>query len=137
MTPSPPFLVIREGLSFWVERQAASAVSITLQAFDEGCYSGALIYDGEGCLWPVESATLKVQPTFIDRLLPWRLLPVELHLGVPVAAGVSEIFAKLERILLSEKEFADSLQEPREVCLKRLQTARSAYELIVIAALLE
>jgi hypothetical protein len=137
MSPSPPFLVIREGLSFWVERQPASTVAMTLQAFDEGCYSGALIYDGEGCLWPVEQAALKVQPTFIDRLLPWRLLPVELHLGPPVAAGVPKIFAKLERILRSESEFADTLREPRDVCLERLRTARSAYELIVIAAQLE
>jgi hypothetical protein len=137
MTLSPPYLVIRKGISFWVETRPVNSVSATLQAFEEGCYSGAVCYDSSGNLWPVEHAVLRVRPSFVYKLFPWRQLLVELRLGVQAAVEVADIIALLEAILRSDSKLDGHLRESSEVNMEHLKGVRTAQELIEAAAKIE
>ena len=136
MSPSPPFLVIREGISFWVENRPVNDLSATLYAFNEGCYVDAFCYDSDSQYWPIEKAQFTVTPLLKYRFFPWQQLPVKLTLGKSTIAEVSEITAQLVEILQSDSEFNDYSSElPKSI--KRLRTARSASELIRAASLIK
>lgn len=132
MTLIPPYLVIREDISFWVETRLSSSVSATLQAFNEGCYSATFCYDSNSELWPIENAEFKISPSIIHRLLPWRQLPVQLTFGASKNVVVEEVAAKLEAILKSDSEFNAYLRGTPETHIERLNAARSASELIEV-----
>ena len=96
-TPSPPILVIRADIAFWVEGLPIETWTATLQAFSEGCFAGSHCYDATGNLWPIVKAELKKPPTLLERLLPWRRVPVRLRLGVPKVPAIPDVVSMIAR----------------------------------------
>jgi len=127
--PSPPYLVIRTGLAFWVETRPTDDCSARLQAFEEGCYRDAFCFDATGGLWPILDARLKRRPSFMDRLFGISWIPVELMLGQRRDAAVSEIVSHLADVL-QNPEFTEYSRTPPDILLGRLQRTRSPEELI-------
>jgi hypothetical protein len=72
----PPYLVIRKGVAFRVENRRLSDWTATPQAFNEGCFRNACLYDIHGDLWQIVRAEFTKQPWFVNTILPWRQLPV-------------------------------------------------------------
>jgi len=133
MTPEPPFLFIREGKSFWVESRPLNECSATLQAFREGCFRDACCYDATGGLCPVVNAALKKRPSLAQRLLPWRRVPVELHLGARSQADLKDVVSQLAAVLRSESGFNESAAVPPKDILQRFEGARTPSDVIRIA----
>jgi hypothetical protein len=131
--PEPPFLVIREGKSFWVESRPLNECSATLQAFREGCFRDACCYDATGGVWPILSAQLKERPSLAQRLLPWRRVAVQLRIGARSEADLKALLSQLAVVLQSEGEFCESLAVPPNQILQRLETARTPSDAIRIA----
>src|SRR5512145_2971008 len=99
--PAPPYLVIRSGRSFWVEHRPPGSCAARLQAFRAGCFDEAHCYDESGRLWPIVGARLKRSPSFLERLLPSRWVPVELELGPAQPAAIEDVVARLASVLRS------------------------------------
>jgi hypothetical protein len=99
MRPQPPLLFVRPQLAFWVEPSWTGTSSATLQAFNEGCYQGTWCYDSAGFGWPIVRAAFARPPSFIERLLRWRRVPVRFSLGEPFPQPVSAVAAQLLAIL--------------------------------------
>src|SRR5262245_34449283 len=121
--PKPPFLIIRERMSFWVQRSTAHEASATLHAFDEGCFREAFCYDATGGLWRIVDATLRTRPSFLQRWLPWRRVPVHLHFGPRTETTIAEMVSRLDEVLRSENEFCEYLGAPAEELLQEFQSA--------------
>jgi hypothetical protein len=132
-TPQPPYLLIREGKAFWVESRPPRNSSATLQAFKEGCFNDAWCYDATGRLWPIDSATLKRQPSFLQRVLPWRRVSVELQMGTPARVDVAEVVSRLGRVLRVDNEFCEYLPAPPIDILNRFKAAHTPKDIIGIA----
>jgi hypothetical protein len=132
-TPQPPYLLIREGKAFWVESRPPSESSATLQAFKEGCFNDACCYDATGSLWPIESATLKGQPSFLQRVLPWRRVSVELQVGTPARVDVAEVVSRLARELRVDNGFCEYLPASPMDILNRFKAAHTPRDIIGIA----
>jgi hypothetical protein len=121
----PPYLVIREGVSFWVESRPLSDWTATPQALDEGCFRDACIYDANGHLWQIDRAEFKLQPSFVDMVFPWRQLPLRIDISSGARPGTPDLLAELAAILESGSSFLEGLDgDPREIleCLKRATT---------------
>ena len=131
--PEPPFLIVRKGQSFWVETRAVDDCSATLQAFHEGCFGDAWCYDSTGGAWPILEARLKQPPSFVHRVLPWKRVAVELHLGARVNADLPRLVSELATVLRSGNEFCESLPAPPAEILARFERARAPAEIIHIA----
>ena len=132
-TPEPPYLVIREAKAFWVEGRRLGETSATLQAFEGGCFREAWCYDASGSLWPIVTAMLKAQPSFLERLLAWRRVRVQLEFGAPVHAGVQDIVSRLAKVLRSDNEFCEYLPAPPTAILHRFEEARTPSDIIRVA----
>jgi hypothetical protein len=133
MGPEPPFLVIRHGKSFWVERNEPGSCAATLQAFREGCFSEASCYDETGGLWPIVAANLRQRPSIIHRVLPWLRIPVELRLGSRKQVELREVIAQLVVVLKRDSGFSDYLKDSPAEVLQRFETARTPGDVIRIA----
>ena len=133
MRLQPPFLVVRERQSFWVETRAPEHCTATRQAFLDGCYRDAWCYDSSGGRWQVLAATLKQRQSFIHRVLPWRHLPVVLELGPRVDTDAAELLLRLADILQENHEFCESLRMEPALLLDKLRSAREPAEVIEIA----
>ena len=131
--PKPPFLVIRERMSFWVETSAANEASATLQAFHEGCFRDASCYDATGGLWRIVGAALTKRPSFLQRMLPWRKVPVQLQLGPRTETTVAEVVSRLAHVLRTDNEFSEHLGASSAELLRRFQSARTPLDIIRIA----
>ena len=129
----PPFLIVRQGQSFWVEAHAPEHCSATLQAFRDGCYSGAWCYDATGGEWPIINATLKERPTLLQRSFPWKRVAVELHLGLRVEADLAAAISRIAEVLRSDNEFCQGLRTPPAEVLRQFESARTTADLIQIA----
>lgn len=130
MEPTAPYLVIREGKAFWVNARPVSETSATLQAFDEGCFREASVYDVTGRLWPIASASLKSRPSLWQRLLPWRRVPVALRLGPPTSVSIPEVVSWLTRVISGGEFLGESA---RANALRRLEAAKTPTEILEIA----
>jgi hypothetical protein len=128
--PAPPFLVIREGKSFWVEERPVNECTATLQAFHEGCFRHACCYDATGRLWPIVRAVLQERPSLAQRLMPWRQVRVEIHFGTRFEIDLRDVVSKLAIVLGSESEFNDSLTVPPRELAKHFESARTPSDLI-------
>jgi len=131
--PKPPFLMIRGGQSFWIQRRQAREASATLQAFEEGCFRNAYCYDATGGLWPVVNATLIESSSLLHRSIPWTQVPVELHLGPRTEAPLEEVVLLLAAVLRVKNEFTELLRPSAADILKRFQNAVSPSQIIQIA----
>ena len=131
MEPAAPYLMIREGKAFWVNALPVSETSATLQAFDEGCFREAWVYDVTGRLWPIASASLKSRPSLWQRLLMWRRVPVVLQLGPPTSVAIPEVVSRLARVISGDNEFLE--KSARTNALRRLEAAKTPTEILEIA----
>lgn len=129
----PPYLVIRRGLSFWVEHRAISEWTATPQALNAGCFRDACLYDIKGNLWQVVDARFTQQPSWLNLLLPWRQLTVLVELGPMQKPAMAEILAMLAAILHSANAFVESLDTDAVKVLERLTRATTPAELIAYA----
>jgi hypothetical protein len=111
VSPQPPFLVIREGIAFWVEDRPIGEMSVTPQAFDEGSFSDTCCYDRTGRLWRVRTATLEQSRSVLNRLMPWRQLPVEVVLDSPASVLLPQIVSRLSVVLASGNAFCEWLNQ--------------------------
>lgn len=130
--PQPPFLVIREGLAFWIQKTPAHQASATLQAVHEGCFQRAFCYDATGGSWPILNATIDEPSSLLDRTLPWRQHPVRLDLGPRTEVTVEAIVSQLARVLRDDNEFCELSEAPAEA-LARFRRARTPSDLIQVA----
>jgi hypothetical protein len=133
LTPQPPYLLIRERKAFWIESRPPSESSATLQAFEEGCFNDAWCYDATGSLWPVVSAALKGQPSFLQRVLPWRRVSVELQVGIPAHVDVAEVISRLATVLRTNNAFCEDLPASPMAILSRFEAARTPSDIIGVA----
>jgi hypothetical protein len=133
LTLQPPYLLIREGKAFWVESRPPSESSATLQAFEEGCFNDAWCYDATGSLWPIMSARLKRHPSFLQRVLPWRRVSVELQVGTPAHVDMAQVISRLAKVLQIDNEFCEYLPVSPMDILRRFETARTPGDIIGIA----
>ena len=109
--PQPPFLVIREGSAFWVEDQPIGEMSVTPQAFDEGVFFDTCCYDRTGRLWRVRTAALEQSRSIVNRLMPWRQLPVDVVLDSPASVSLPQVVSRLRVVLASGNEFCEWLNQ--------------------------
>ena len=129
-TPLPPVLVIREERAFWVEKLPTDTWTATLQAINEGCFASSHCYDATGCLWPILKAELQHNPTLMERLLPWRRVPIRLSLGDPKIPAIPVVVSMLARTFESEAlEFSFTTQDEM---LQQLANLSSPADLIAI-----
>ena len=133
MQPRPPFLVVRPGEAFWVETCQPDECSATLQAFRDGCFAGASCYDVTGGEWPIRDAILKRRPSLLDRALPWKRLPVILHLGPRVEVDLLTVISRIGDILRSSNEFCEHLRTPPSEMLKQFERARTPADVLEVA----
>jgi hypothetical protein len=134
MAPTPPLLFFRPKLAFWTESEWNGTSKATLQAFREGCYERTQCLDATGRSWPIVAANLVAPVSLLDRLLPWRRLPVALTLGVPIPAVLSEVVETLCEILSHpDSDFPFELAAPPATIQAKLRSAQSVPQLISIA----
>ena len=129
----PPYLVIREGVSFWVESRPLSDWTATPQALDEGCFRDAGIYDANGHLWQIDRAEFKLQPSFVNMVFPWRQLPLRIDIGSGARQGIPDVLAELAAILESGSSFLEGLDGDPRAILECLTRATTPTELIQFA----
>lgn len=133
MSLQPPYLVIREGKAFWVEVHPPTDSSATLQALEEGCFHDAWCYDATGSLWPIVAASLKGQPSFLNRVLAWRRVPVALELGAPTHIGIPDVISRLAKVLRIDNEFCGYLRAAPLDIIRHFEAARTPSDIIRIA----
>ena len=129
----PPFLVIRPGVSFWVETDPPYDCTATLQAFEDGCFSETLWYDTKGGEWTVVDAKLKSRPSHLDRAMPWRRVAVALRFGPRAEADVGKVLSRIRQVLDTDNEFCEYLKAPVTDVWAQLSKARTAADLIALA----
>jgi hypothetical protein len=129
---NPPYLVVRPALSFWVESRPPTDCSATLQAFEDRCFSHAWCYDAAGRAWRVVEARLKRPPTLVERVLPWRRVPVELRVEPRAEGGFAEALALIREILESDNDFREFLETPPAELLACVSGARNTADLIAL-----
>ena len=133
---NPPFLVIRPGKAFWVERGAPQDARATLNAFAEGCYADTRWYDATGGVWSVVEATLRKAPSLLDRALQ-RPVPVILRFGPRGEGDVADALTQLHEVLQSDNEFCESLKSSAAEVRAQFGRARTIAELVDVARRLE
>ncbi|MEA5389883.1 hypothetical protein VB738_01290 [Cyanobium gracile UHCC 0139] len=129
----PPYLVIRKGVAFWVENRRLSDWTATPQAFNEGCFRNACLYDIHGDLWQIVRAELTIQPSFINTILPWRHLPVRIEIRPRARPDIADIVAEVAAILESVNSFTENLNHKPADILRYLRSATQPSELIQYA----
>jgi hypothetical protein len=129
---APPFLIIREGVSFWVDTRPLEHCTATPQAFREGCFQDAWCYDVAGAGRPIIAATM-LEPSTLDKLSLWKQFPVQLTLGSCVPTDLDRVASKMAVVLRSDNEFCELSQRSREDHLAKLKGAQTMADLIEIA----
>lgn len=123
---------MRKGKSFWIENASPEDCSATLQAFQEGCFLEAACYDAAGGMWPIINVKLKQTPSLVQRLLPWRRVAVELHIGNRVVVDVKHVISQLAEVLHSDSTFNEFLAVSSKEALTRFQDAATHQDIIDI-----
>ncbi len=126
----PPYLVIRKGVAFWVDNRRLSDWTATPQAFNEGCFRNACLYDIHGDLWQIVRAEFTKQPSFVNTILPWRHLPVRIEIRQLARPAVADIVAEVAAILESANSFSQNLNHKPADILEFLRSATQPTELI-------
>ncbi|WP_216922325.1 hypothetical protein [Synechococcus sp. CCAP 1479/9] len=129
----PPYLVIRKGVAFWVENRRLSDWTATPQAFNEGCFRNACLYDIDGDLWQIVRAEFTKRPSFVKTILPRRHLPVRIEIRPRARPAVADIVAEVAAILESTNSFSENLNHKSADILGCLRSATQPSELIEYA----
>ncbi|SBO41985.1 hypothetical protein [Cyanobium sp. NIES-981] len=126
----PPYLVIRKDVAFWAEHRPLGKWSATPQAFNNGCYRNACIYDTSGRLWRIGHSELDKAPTLLNRIMPWRQLRVRIELDPYVEPNVADVAAEIAAILESGTSFSERLCHNPADILRGLGNAATPKERI-------
>jgi hypothetical protein len=126
----PPYLVIRKGVAFWVENRRLSDWTASPQAFNEGCFRNACLYDSHGDLWQIVRAEFTKQPSIVNTFLPWRQLPVQVEIRPHARPAFADILVELAAILGSRNSFSENLDHAPADVLECLRSATVPMELI-------
>lgn len=131
---TPPFLVVRPGVTFWLERRHPNELRGYAQAVREGCFDDAYCLDLVGRMWPVAGYCLPgCHP--IRRVL-MLMVPIELQLGVPHPDALERVLQDLKTTLTSDTEVVDYLREAGEgpgpilEGLEQCDTTESLFQLL-------
>ena len=128
----PPFLVIRPGKAFWVERGAQQDARATPGAFAEGCYCDTWWYDATGGVWSVVEAALRKAPSLLDRALQ-RPVSVVFRFGARGEGNLAAALAQLHEVLRSG-EFCESLKSSAAEVRAQFDRVRTTAELVDVAS---
>jgi hypothetical protein len=129
----PPYLLMREDVACWVETRPVYEWNVTPQSLSNGCFQDVWLYDANGDLWPIVDAKLGQRLTFVNRIMPWRQLPVNITFGTSLKAEVEDVLIKLSRIFELQNVFSENLDGDPKAMLESLRCARTPLELIQIA----
>ncbi|MFN9719800.1 MAG: hypothetical protein ACK58L_13960 [Planctomycetota bacterium] len=126
----PPYLVIRPGVSFWVDPRPLSRWTATSQALNEGCFRDVFIYEGRGDLWRVIDARFTQPISRAGSLLLWQQQTVQLELMRMPQPSVRGIRDDLVAILDASAEVSEHAGEDRGKRWEILERAARPTELI-------
>ena len=92
-----------------------------------------------GGQWPVVEARLKTRPSFLDRVMPGRRVPVELRIGPRAEVDMADALRRIREVLNSDNEFCEYLNSrtPVTEVLAQFEGARTTADLIAVANRLE
>ena len=126
-----PFLLIGHG-GFSVHSDAlAEPWMMTGTAMDN--FRNAVCYDGSGTTCTIIDVIPLRDMTLLDRMLPWRQIPVRLVLQPGPDLSLATVRVRLLSILQGDSEIADFLKMPAGEAITRLNQARTPGELIAAA----
>lgn len=126
-----PFLLIGHG-GFSVHSDAlAEPWMLTRTAMDS--FRNAVCYDGSGTTCTIIDVIPLRDMTLLDRMLPWRQIPVRLVLQPGPDLSLATVRVRLLSILQGDSEIADFLKIPTGEAITRLNQARTPGELIAAA----
>jgi hypothetical protein len=126
-----PFLLIGHG-GFSVHTDAlAEPWMMTRTAMDS--FRNAVCYDGSGTTCTIIDVIPLRDMTLLDRMLPWRQIPVRLVLQPGPDLSLAAVRVRLLSILQGDSEIADFLKIPTGEAITRLNQARTPGELIAAA----
>ena len=126
-----PFLLIGHG-GFSVHTDAlAEPWMMTRTAMDS--FRNAVCYDGPGTTCTIIDVIPLRDMTLLDRMLPWRQIPVRLVLQPGPDLSLAAVRVRLLSILQGDSEIADFLKIPTGEAITRLNQARTPGELIAAA----
>jgi hypothetical protein len=132
----PPFLLLGAG-AFSVSSQSTSERwSLTTSAIRSGEFRGALCLDREGAVHAIVDVIPERAPTRVDRLVPWRSLPVRLVLESRPEVSLADVRDRLVEMLENDSRIADFLKVPAAEAIVRVKASRTPSELIVAASAL-
>lgn len=132
----PPFLLLSAG-AFAVSSQSTSGRwPLTKSAIRSGEFRGALSLDREGAVHAIVEVIPERAPTWVDRLIPWRSLPVRLVLEPRPEVSLADVRDRLVAMLEGESRIADFLKVPPAEAIMRVKASRTPSELIEAASAL-
>jgi hypothetical protein len=108
-------------------------LTATPQAFNEGCFRNAYLYDIHGDLWQIVRAEFTKQPSCVHSILLWRRLPVRIEIRPRTRPAVADIVAEVAAVLESANSFSENLNPESAVLLGLLRSATQPSELIQYA----
>jgi hypothetical protein len=62
-----------------------------------------------GDQWPIREAILKRRLSLLDRVVPWKRVPVTLHVGPGAEIDLSTVISRIGDVLRSASEFCEDL----------------------------
>jgi hypothetical protein len=126
-----PFLLIGHG-GFSVHSDAlAEPWMLTRTAMDS--FRNAVCYDGSGTTCTIIDVIPLRDMTLLDRMLPWRQIPVRLVLQPGPDLSLAAVRVRLLSILQGDSEIADFLKMPAGEAIARLNQASTPEELVAAA----
>lgn len=96
-------------------------------------FRNAVCYDGSGTTCTIIDVIPLRDMTLLDRMLPWRQIPVRLVLQPGPDLSLAAVRVRLLSILQGDSEIADFLKIPTGEAITRLKQARTPGELIAAA----
>jgi hypothetical protein len=121
--------LVREGVSFWVERRTVTAWATTKQALADGCFSRTFAYDATGTRWPILDATFARDLSLLDQVLPWRLVPVAVSFGQPIPQSQEAIADCVIKTLdFDGHEYSPLVEDQIRRCARSASSPRELIE---------
>lgn len=132
----PPFLLLVAGAFSVSSESISERWTLTESAIRSGEFRGALCLDREGVVHAIVEVIPERAPTWVDRLIPWRSLPVRLVLESRPDVSLADVRDRMVAMLEGESRIADFLKVPAAEAIVRVKAARTPSELIEAASAL-
>jgi len=132
----PPFLLLVAGAFSVSSESISDRWTVTASAIRSGEFRGALCLDREGVVRAIVEVIPERAPTWVDRLIPWRSLPVRLVLESRPEVSLDDVRDRMVAMLEGESRIADFLKVLAAEAIRRVKAARTPSELIEVASAL-